>query len=595
MGDTTQASAKAEEPNLNEDIWLHTASFLWLDEQLQLQRVSRTTREAVRRVRSQATSLHASILPLHAKRRNTKKRKKDGSAVAVTLLQKVDTSIGYLVVTATNLKYLDLGGLRYLTGRWERPTPRFQRWPETSRTWLVDLFQSASQLVSLNLSDCIRFLGECFGEAIEDQRSKGRDLPRLKQLILTNCRRVDSDTIISIAESQWHESLETLHIGGCSQKISSTDLKLVAERMLCITSLDISALDHIQSFPLDAIPSLQVLVAAGCRYFSLGSDARDKNFAHRLIEHELPDVAGLRQYLADSETVLRNHTFANIKVINVNETPKAETCALLVAAYQSRQLADVSFSGCEVSEVDLMTLVLVCQQTLKRCCFRDCQREISGDALAGCLSKCKKMVELDLSECSQVSDANVELITSKCLHLRALRIAGIRSLTDRSLDAIGGNLKCLLLLDVHGCNQLRHFATVPPLIELDARETELENLPDTPTLRILNGRRIRARRLEGRTLSPHCIACTSSQRCTKGVEPMPMWHCRDCDLRYNRNRCMCGVCAVKCHAGHDIYMSSVRRYACDCAFGYGAVECRALLPEHYETKSAAAPSEGSST
>jgi hypothetical protein len=69
-----------------------------------------------------------------------------------------------------------------------------------------------------------------------------------------------------------------------------------------------------------------------------------------------------------------------------------------------------------------------------------------------------------------------------------------------------------------------------------------------------------------------CAARQHSQRlkASQGVSPQQMWHCADCELVPRRNRGMCFACASSCHRGHEIYLGSLTRFYCDCAYGFSS-------------------------
>ena len=56
---------------------------------------------------------------------------------------------------------------------------------------------------------------------------------------------------------------------------------------------------------------------------------------------------------------------------------------------------------------------------------------------------CPSIEELDLSDCYNINDKTIQLVTAKLNRLRSLHISGCTQLTDHSLDAILVNCKCL--------------------------------------------------------------------------------------------------------------------------------------------------------
>jgi len=172
----------------------------------------------------------------------------------------------------------------------------------------------------------------------------------------------------------------------------------------------------------------------------------------------------------------------------------------------------------------------------------------------------------------------VSAVASGCRKLKTLRLAHVSNVTNQSLVAIGIHLCHLLVLDVQGCPHLTQWDVLPPtLVEIDVRNTQLSLISAPSTLRFKNGRRLPPTCRP--TLSHCCSVFANSQRWKpeQGVEPAPMWCCRDCGLVEDRNRGFCGACAVRCHAKHDTYLSSLTRFYCDCAFGFGLeCDCKAL-------------------
>uniref|UniRef100_A0A1B0BAI9 Uncharacterized protein n=1 Tax=Glossina palpalis gambiensis TaxID=67801 RepID=A0A1B0BAI9_9MUSC len=80
--------------------------------------------------------------------------------------------------------------------------------------------------------------------------------------------------------------------------------------------------------------------------------------------------------------------------------------------------------------------------------------------------------EANLSECYNINDKTIQLITAKLSRLRALHTNGRSQLTDHSLDAILVNCKSLYTLSVHQCRRI--YADIA------------DRLNDLSTLRNLN-------------------------------------------------------------------------------------------------------------
>jgi len=604
---------------LSIDLWSHVASFCWFTEQISLRRTNRTLRRAADNALTQAHALHASVLVLdsQSKPRNSdrivtsKKRDRSKSHCRRKNVSSFmnDCRLSQVSNVCRNLTLLDLAGLRDLTG-WIPPANRSDGTHHSNiqhtRTWLLDILCSARKLQTINLSGCIRFDGRCFEIAldqIERDFSRRSDWSPLRHLYLTCCCRVTKETLRSMAESNYLVALETLHVGGCSQTIDDEALMSVFRHCINLKSVEVSGLDHITSTSWFSVlnpmlpKGLEVLYASGCRLVrTVVGDF--EVLPARVIEAFPKDNESLKLMTVDSIKALFNERVThlsdgsldpltlgnNLRVLGCNETARATLTDpgwLGYLSIQSGRLKEVELSGnIGVRTVDIQILARTCGSSLQCCNFRAC--EITNTALEAIGMFCERLVDLDVSACFHVGDEGIIAVaTGVCAKtLRALRMSALTLVSNACLTVVGENLHHLLLLDIRNCPDLSHFSSdVPPLIELDARNdwsSKTFRFPDIPTLRIRNGRRLPQVPYTNNTgagLKPRrrdCIASLNSQRreARQGVDPMPMWHCRDCDLVPSRNRGMCTTCAVLCHPEHSTYLGGVARFSCDCAYLY---------------------------
>jgi hypothetical protein len=543
--------------SLHPDLLLHIVSFCWFDDVLALRRVSRSLRVATNRSLQRAPALHASAL---------QKCKRS---------QRVDECLATILPRACSvLTYLDLSGLQYLTG-WISEQDR--------RTWLIPLFEETTTLTTLNLSGCKRFSG-C---ALEFALREARSLPAMQHLYLSGCSKVNRQTVLAVARSGWATSLRTLHIACCSRQ-DGYILSEIHRAMTSLESLDVGGLERIMQalHPTTKLHNLRTFAATGSRYLRNNSidpflRRRIQSFHEHLLQSEdrmsVQDMKDALNNIVFGSNAFPSATLCNLQVLSLDDSGSPRSNPgfgiLSCLALRSCQLVEVRMSGQRgIADMDVSVLAKTCGATLKSCNFRDC--EIGVEAVTALALHCPHLVELDVSHCPHgVKNESLACLAAHCSRLRTLRMAYCQEIS--SLDCIGNSLKKLLVLDVRGCTKIRESSLLPSnLIELDTRDACMIFARLPKSLVIKDGRRIAPVVKTGNNC---CSACWQSQRCKPpGVELSAMWHCRDCFLEPSRNRGMCGTCAIKCHAGHDVYLGSLARFYCDCAFGFGKVECLAI-------------------
>ena len=78
-------------------------------------------------------------------------------------------------------------------------------------------------------------------------------------------------------------------------------------------------------------------------------------------------------------------------------------------------------------------------------------QNLTDAGLAG-VAACARLSQLNLTWCTQISDAGVAAVAAVCQQLTWLSLHGIRSITDASIDALAAACAgSLHTLDVAGC------------------------------------------------------------------------------------------------------------------------------------------------
>ena len=497
-----------------------------------------------------------------------------------------------------NLTYLDFGGLLYFTGE-----------KRNGKSIFTDIFGSARNLLTLDCSGCIRLKGSaleeaaaavvCNDDAVGDddvdvvrpqQQQQQQQQLKLRHLYLTGCRRVTTETLKLLLPRC--PRLESLLICGTSQTIKGhflTDIPSCPPPPQLIRSLDLSAMDSevILNGYADEVEALSV---GSSRSFTSLYGALEQAVLRQLqplVEHEelnnnnnkLDAITSIRQRVYSEMPWFPQRAFSKLRYINFNNLiHDLRPGTLSFIALQSHQMVEVHLSGVnQLQDIEVQLLALSCGHSLKMVNLQCCSK-LTDTAFEWVGRYCPALVDLNVSACFDLTDRSIVAVATGCAKLRTLRMAHLKRVTDHALEVIARHLKHLLLLNVQSCSQLQQCPESLPdgLLEIDKRDTGITSLPPLPALVIKDGRRAKQQQKQPNTFL--CSATWQSQSFGRHfIKPAPMWCCRDCELVPNRgDRGLCGTCASNCHRDHDIYLSGMRLFFCDCAFGFGACDCQML-------------------
>lgn len=508
------------------------------------------------------------------------------------------------------LKHLELANLRGVTGR----------------GWFRQL--SSFPLVTLDLSNNVRLDGNLLLQFLNESP------PTLRHLHLTGCSQV-TPAILQPLRTERHAGLLSLSIGSCSQSIRTEFIFSLLRNLRELQHLNLQGLNRIKDRVsadegadtlLDLLPdSLKSINLTGLRLVTFV--CKDGNDIHEWTVQRINELETafdqvqngerqgeqLRQDI--DEYIWKDAPQFRIRMENlVLDGMVNLSLAPLALLLLGRQLREVHLAGCVgISNWGVYALAYNCRQTLT--CFQMRGGNIGRGGLVALARYCEVLGEVDVSACMNVDDAAVVEFCRLCCRprtniteddlpslqrtkrrrlgesssrLKVLRVAGLTSLTDTSLEAIS-SLDSLLILDVHDCPNLTPSSThkavrsLQRLVELNARDIAnssptlaklLRTDPLVPKcLKIVNQRVF----INIRDDHQRCCSIRSqSQRLNAAVPLQSMYHCVDCGLIPSVDRGVCAECVVKCHRGHKTFLGSYTRFYCDCPFG--ANSCQAIFP-----------------
>lgn len=437
--------------SLDNNVLLACMHFCNASDLFALGRTCTVFREATFLVLSQVESLHLSVL------NDTNKTKR------------LDQCITRLLTTAQSfLQRLETSGLYRIRGH----------------TWLGPTLEKCHNLTALDCSNCLSLDPRVFQNAVESSTCS------MVHLNLQGCRRVDSGVVKAVVR-KW-TALETLQLGGCSQRIGDDCLRLVCLLLRHLRVLDLSCLKRISdegNFIM--LPSsLECLDLSGCqqiRFTALGLvshqlhevgkedgiQALTEQSVHELwttLEHRVDNMS--RDALGEIRSAPFKNLLAtgwNLRVLNLSHCGIAHSTGLpsgmlgFLACFSGRRLREVNISGCStVTNFDIEVLAATCAETLTCLEARACL--IGDDALKALGDKCTNLAFLDVSACFEITDVGVmclcphngvyrtesmhavtspDFCTSRrgCPALRSLRLGGLPNLTDVAILAVGGLIR----------------------------------------------------------------------------------------------------------------------------------------------------------
>jgi hypothetical protein len=253
-------------------------------------------------------------------------------------------------------------------------------------------------------------------------------------------------------------------------------------------------------------------------------------------------------------------------------------------------LREVNVSGSRIIDNDIKHLVISCRDSLKSLDISCCDN-IRDQSLHHISEHGENIVYLDISACINITDSGMKVL-HLCQRLTSLKASSLIYITDNSVSFLR-RLKRLVLLDLSNCSKVgrqcveRVICKLPLLVEVDVRNISSSRRGITSEqqkkhLSIFNGKRCTAGDNTSLHLSHCCSALSDSQRTTsqQGARPQRMYHCRQCELLPKYNRGMCYICASHCHKSHaGVYQGAVTFFYCDCAFGFHQEDCVMLPPQ----------------
>ncbi|KAH9130491.1 hypothetical protein LEN26_008468 [Aphanomyces euteiches] len=136
---------------------------------------------------------------------------------------------------------------------------------------------------------------------------------------------------------------------------------------------------------------------------------------------------------------------------------------LKVLVTRLEDLRDVDFSNCETLSPDILRDFIPCYtHTLEKCNLSH-SKLINDEALAwlagtlgvhGGLTKCGKLVSLNIAQCTLVGDRGLAALGVGCTALEFLNLEGLANITDAGMEALVKGCRALRVLHLKRCVQI---------------------------------------------------------------------------------------------------------------------------------------------
>lgn len=443
--------------SLTSDVLATCFSYCNVEELFALGRTCSAFRQAWKLAISRAESLHFSVLRLIM---NKKKNARYSDVLVARMLEHAGES----------LQRLELLGLRHLRGG----------------AWLERLLEHCPNLTSLDVSGCtcLQIPSTLFNAV------------NLQHIHLNGCKRMDTRLFAQVG-SGGHDALQTLSLGGCSQRITDTSLQIIVSQFPHLRTLDLSGLQRIENSGdlLSHLPkTLECLFLEGCERVrfpileriaeQLERNLFDDRLDSLIQEVTCPQTTSMEELWAFLYPFLNNEVrlevdeiraqskqsvlktgWPNLRVVDVSNCGTASTGVTtgligLLACLSRGSLRQVNISGCEtVSDMDLSVLAATCT-SLTSLEARACP-EISDDSIQALAKYSKHLAVLDVSASFNVTPYGIGKLCPRggvywcvddehqfpatfsdqqrgCPALRVLKLGSLADMDDDTLLAMGG-------------------------------------------------------------------------------------------------------------------------------------------------------------
>lgn len=318
----------------------------------------------------------------------------------------------------------------------------------------------SSWLRSLNLSG-LRIQPEAWCRAVSRM-----SLNYLEEINLSGCGDITDQCLAILAPKA--SNLRIVNLGECTA-LTDTALFLVGQSCPRVEVLNIRDCVKLTGRSVAYLGSffmkLRELHLHNCD--KLFSDLQQLSFYVQNNAKGLQKLSCDNTPLDDSAVgVLAAHC-SKLSHLSLSFT-KISSRSVSLVANSNRHLEMVDLADCSIHDPAIISLASFCFASLRSLRLAGCH-EIT-DKAAAALHSCSLLENLDLSQCSMISERGIHAIVSGAIYLKHLNLNECRNVTDAAVDHVGAFLhglqtfhaeRCMLLARIgplgHGCPQLREI------------------------------------------------------------------------------------------------------------------------------------------
>lgn len=377
------------------------------------------------------------------------------------------TGTGLEVLKSANLEEVDLTQCINVTNK--SVATLVTKNPSISKLVLTSCYKLTNEVIPTiteALADTLEHLDLSSIHTIEDTDlvTLAENCKNLKGLLLHGCNRITSAGLIPFSKAC--TKLQILDVSFCYKLQESSSRDFLTElptslKTLVLSGLQLEGGDIVAA--VSRLPKLETLRLCGMN--SLTEDDADEIFKAVGAQLTCLDMTGCHQILTDQilKAIVKNCTL--LEELSLAFCMKI-TGEPLRALFKNRKragyLTTISLSGCKEFSYDVLV------DMSSSCCnmrhlFMSGIKCVDDQLLFSLANNMTQLQNISLKSCiganaDQVTDNGVVELTRYC-PLEDISLAGVRSITDKSVFALANNCPDLKTLFVSGCSKITSQAT----------------------------------------------------------------------------------------------------------------------------------------
>ncbi|KAL8138038.1 hypothetical protein V2J09_004039, partial [Rumex salicifolius] len=306
-----------------------------------------------------------------------------------------------------------------------------------------------TRLVELDLSQCV---SRSFYPGVTDADLSviANGFTSLRVLNLHSCKGISDAGLKAIGSCL--SSLQALDVSYC-RKVSDEGISAVAFGCSDLRSLQLAGCRFITDEALESLSNnchnLELLCLQGCMNITDSGLSTLVSSCGRISYLDLNKCSNI----GDSGISSVSKSCSSIRTLKLLDCCNVSNESILSLASFCRNLETLIVGGCrDISDESIELLACSCSDTLKNLRMDWCLK-ITDSSVNCILSKCKKLVALDIGCCEEVTDVAFGGLTAlnKDMPLRILKASNCPKITVAGIAMLLDSCKYLEYLDIRSC------------------------------------------------------------------------------------------------------------------------------------------------